>query len=227
MSLAIDTVEVLDNLLFQHTAATEIHAVAAAGSASEIVKTTPISIPDEAIAARVLFNNNYDNLGAAEVCVRVKYTKTTSRSSTGVPTKAEAQLCEWTKIDTVVLITGGGLGFLATDVADLSAATDVMFYIDCAIIESAVAHAGTEIIVQMRTEANPVEWCDLTSFIGVTGTGAAHLHPSHTDEAGQKILRVSNPTAVLGFSGKKIFLYESAALATCEIVYVTACGADA
>lgn len=223
--MAIDTIEVLDNLQFEQLNTTEIWAVDGEGSAFDAVKSYAVAIPESASAARVIFNNWYDT-AAAQVTVRVKCTKVTARSSTGVPTKTEnTQVCEWTAIEPAVLITGGGVGFLDSGIADLSAASDAVLHIDCALT-SAVAHTGTEIIVQIRSEdATPDEWTTLTSFVGPTGT-PFHLHPSGTAAAGQKVIAVANPTAGnLNHIGKWLFL-KNATIANSEKVYITQCGAD-
>jgi hypothetical protein len=103
---------------------------------------------------------------------------------------------------------------------------DAVLHIDCALT-SAVAHAGTEIIVQIRSEdATPDEWTTLVAFVGPTGT-SFHVHPSGTAAAGQKVIPVANPTAGnLNHIGKWIFL-KNATIANSEKVYQTQCGADA
>ena len=224
--MAIDTIEVLDNLQFEQLDTTEIWAIDGEGSAFDAVKSWAVAIPDGASAARVIFNNWYDT-AACQVTVRVKATKVTARSSTGVPTKTEnTQVCEWTAIEPAALITGGGVGFLDSGTLDCSAATDVLLHIDCALT-SAVAHTGTEIIVQIRSEdITPDEWTTFLPITSQTGT-PFHLHPSATAAAGQKVIAVANPTAGnLNHIGKWLFL-KNATIANSEKVYITQCGADA
>ena len=214
---AIDTIEVLDNLQFAQQTTTEIWAIDGEGSAYDCVKSYVIIIPDTASAARIIFNNNLD-LSACQVHVRVKVTKLTSMAS-GVPTKTEdTQVLEWTAI--------AAQGFLNSAIADLSAAIEATLHIDMALT-SAVAHTGTEIIVQIRSEdTTPDEWTTLTAFSGPTGT-PFHLHPNAICNAGQKVITVDNPTAGnLNHIGKFIFLV-NATVANSEICYQTACGADA
>ena len=221
--MAIDSIEVLDNLQFEQLVATEIWAIDGEGSAYDAVKSYAIVIPPSASAARVIFNNWYDT-AACQVTVRVKVTKLTA---IGTLAKTEnTQVLEWTSIAPAVLITGGGVGFLDSGVIDLSAAYEATLHIDCALT-SAVAHTGTEIIVQIRSEdATPDEWTTLCSFVGPTGT-PFHLHPSGTAAAGQKTILVANPTAGnLNHIGKFIFLL-NATVANSEICYQTQCGADA
>jgi len=221
--MAIDSIEVLDNLQFEQLVATEIWAIDGEGSVYDAVKSYAIVIPPSASVARVIFNNWYDT-AACQVTVRVKVTKLTA---IGTLAKTEnTQVLEWTNIAPAVLITGGGVGFLDSGVIDLSAAYEATLHIDCALT-SAVAHTGTEIIVQIRSEdATPDEWTTLCSFVGPTGT-PFHLHPSATAAAGQKTILVANPTAGnLNHIGKFIFLL-NATVANSEICYQTQCGADA
>lgn len=220
--MAIDAIEVLDNLQFEHLDTAEIWAIDGEGSAFDAVKSYAVTIPPDISAARVIFNNWYDT-AACQVHVRVKVTKLTA---IGTLTKTEnTQALEWTAIAPAVLITGGGVGFLDSGVIDLSAAYEATLHIDCALT-SAVAHTGTEIIVQVRSEdATPDEWTTLTSFVGPTGT-PFHLHPSGTAAAGQKSIAVANPTAGnLNHIGKWLFIVD-ATIASCEKVYITQCGAD-
>lgn len=221
--MAIDAIEVLDNLQYEQTATTEIWAIDGEGSAFDAVKSYAVVIPPSASAARVIFNNWYDTT-SCQVCVRVKVTKLTGITTL---TKTEnTQVIEWTAIEPAVLITGGGVGFLDSGVIDLSAAYETTLHIDCALT-SAVAHIGTEIIVQIRSEATtPAEWATLTSFLSQTGT-PFHMHPSGTAAAGQKSIAVANPTAGnLNHIGKWLFL-KNTTIAQSEMVYITQCGADA
>lgn len=221
--MAIDTIELLDNLQFEQLDTTEIWAIDGEGAAYDAVKSYAIVIPPSATAARVIFNNWYDT-AACQVTVRVKVTKVTA---IGTLAKTEnTQTLEWTDIAPAVLITGGGVGFLDSGVIDLSAAYEATLHIDCALT-SVVAHTGTEIIVQIRSEdATPDEWTTLTSFVGPSGT-PFHLHPSATADAAQKVIAVANPTAGnLNHIGKFIFL-KNATIANSEMCYQTQCGADA
>ena len=220
--MAVDAIEVLDNLQFEQPTDTQIWAIDGEGSAFDVVKSYAVVIPQSALAARVIFNNWYD-LTAATVAVRVKATKLTA---IGTLTKTEnTQVIEWTAIAPAVLITGGGVGFLDSGVIDLSDAYEATLHIDCAIIAT-TAHTGTEIIIQIRSEATtPAEWTTLTSFVGPTGT-AFTMAPSATAAAGQKTILVANPTAGnLNHIGKFIFL-RNATIANSEICYQTQCGAD-
>jgi hypothetical protein len=221
--MAIDSIEVLDNLQFEHLDTAEIWAIDGEGSAFDSVKSYAVSIPPSVSAARVIFNNWYDTV-ACQVTVRVKVTKLTGIAP--LAKTENTQVIDWTDIAPAVLITGGGVGFLDSGVIDLTAAFEATLHIDCALT-SAVAHTGTEIIVQVRSEdATPDEWTTLTSFVSQTGT-PFHLHPSGTAAAGQKTILVANPTAGnLNHIGKWIFI-KDATIANSEKVYQTQCGADA
>ncbi len=221
--MAIDTIEVLDNLRCEQLDTTEIWAIDGEGSAFDCVKSYAYSIPTPVKAARVVFNNWYDT-AACQVTVRVMVTGLTG---IGTLTKTEdVQIIEWTDIAPAVLITGGGVGFLDTGVIDLSTYYESIIHIDMALT-SAVAHTGTEIMVQIRKRTTtPPEWTMMNPFVGPTGT-PFHLHPSGTAAAGQKVIAVANPTAGnLNHIGKYLFL-KNATIANSEMVYITQCGADA
>ncbi len=212
---AADTIVVLDGIQFTKPDTADVWTVDGEGSAYQAVVTYAVMIPDTASGARVIFNNNYD-LGASQVHVRVKVTKVT-----GISTLAKTentQALEWTVI--------AAQGFLETGAIDLSAAYSALLHIDCAI-SSTTAHTGTEIIVQVRSEAALDEWTTLTSFTGPTGT-ATKSDFTAEEAAGQTILSITNPTAGnLNHLGKFIFLQDTVTVAQCEIAYITDCGADA
>lgn len=223
MTAAIDTIELLDNLQFSHADTAEIWAIDGEGSGFDVVKSFAVTIPASVVAARVIFNNMYDT-AASQVHVRVKCTKLT-----GIGTLAKTEnteVIDWTAIAAATLTGGANVGFLDSGVIDLSLAYEATLHIDIAIT-STTAHTGTEIIVQVRSEdATPDEWTTLTNFIGPTGT-AFHVHPSATANAGQKVIAIANPTAGnLNHIGKWLFIVD-ATIASCEKVYITACGADA
>jgi hypothetical protein len=223
MAAAIDTIEVLDNLQFQQTAAaSSVCHIVGAGTAFDCVKSYAIVIPPAVNAARVIFNNYYDT-GPCVVYARVKATLLT-----GIGTLAKTentQPLEWTAIAAATPTGGGGIGFLDSGVIDLSTAYEAVLHIDCALA-SAVAHTGTEITVQVRSEATtPAEWTTLTSFVGPTGTPVVVALKS-TANSGQKVVPIDNPTAASFTIGKWMFILNTTP-ASCEKIYVTAVGADA
>lgn len=211
----IDTIVVLDGLQFTKPATADVWTVDGEGSGFEAVKSYTYSVPCPSSGVRVIFNNNYDT-GASRVHVRVKCTKLT-----GIGTLAKTentQPLEWTAI--------AAQGILETGAIDVSGAYEALLHIDCAI-SSTTAHTGTEIRVQARSEAGLDEWSDLPSFVGPTGTATKSDFTSE-EAAGQTILSITNPTAGnLNHLGKFIFLEDTAAIAQCEIAYITDCGADA
>ena len=156
------------------------------------------------------------------VYVRVKATLLTA---IGTLAKTEnTQPLEWTAIAAATPTAGSGAGFLDSGVIDLATAYEAVLHIDCALT-TAVAHTGTEIIVQVRSEdATPDEWTTLTSFVGPIGTPVV-LPITATAAAGQKVIAIANPTAANATIGKWMFILDSTP-ASCEKIYVTAVGAD-
>ena len=213
---AIDTIELIDNLQFAKDNADDIWSIDGEGSSYEAVKNYAYNIPASASAARVIFNNNYD-LTPCRIHVRVKATLFTDIST---PAKTEnTQLQEWV----IVAVNS----YLATPLVDLSGVYAATLHIDIALT-SAVAHTGTEIIVQIRSEdATPDEWTNLPSFVGPTGT-PFKIDCATDSAAGQKVLSATNPTAGnLDHDGKKVFIEDTNTIAQCEIGFQTAHGADA
>lgn len=216
-----DTIVIQDNLT--HTQ--EVNAVlytidTATGS---VVGTYAIHIPLSASQARVLFNNNYDANGM-EAMVRVRLTKVTGMTTTGITKTENTEPLAWTVIPGNVT---DGTDITETGTIDVSASRGSTLHIDCCISEAG-AHTGTEIIVQVASEAGVDDaWTTLTKFIGPIGT-AATAGVIHTESAsGQKIISLTNPVAS-GFDwvGKFIFIKNNTP-ANSEIVYETVFGADA
>jgi len=211
----IDTIVVLDPIQFQKETTSDVWTIDGEGSAFEAVKSFAVSIPAAASGVRVIFNNNYDT-GASRVHVRVKVTKLTAIATL---TKTEnTQALEWTAVAAQAIQETGAI--------DVSGAYEAVLNIDCAI-SATTAHTGTEIIVQVRSEASLDEWSTLTRFVGPAGT-ATKSDFAAQEAAAQTILSITNPTAGnLNHLGKFIFLEDTATIAQCEIAYITDCGADA
>lgn len=211
-----DTITILDGLQFEKTATSDVFTIDGEGPAYEVVRTYAVVIPQDISAVRVVFNNNYD-LAASRVHVRVKVTKVTVLTNAGITKTEDTQLLEWTAIAAQAFLDAGTL-----DVSTVLAAT---LHIDCAL-SAAVAHTGTEIIVQGRKEAALDEWTDLARFIGPTGT-ATKSDCSGITAAGQVIVGVTNPaTGNLDHIGKFIFLEDTDTIAQCEIAYIIAQSGD-
>lgn len=211
-----DTITLLDGLQFTKTVTSDVWTIDGEGPAYEAVKTYAVVIPQDISGVRVVFNNNYD-LGASRVHVRVKVTKVTVLNNAGITKTENTQLLEWTAIAAQAFLDAGTL-----DVSALLAAT---LHIDCAL-SAAVAHTGTEIIVQGRKEATLNEWTDLARFIGPTGTATKSDCPGDT-AVGQTVVAVTNPvTGNLNHIGKFIFLEDTDTIAQCEIGYIIAQSGD-
>lgn len=211
----IDTIEVLDNLQFQHLNTADIYTVHADGRAGESVKTHAITLPMDVSGARVIINNNYGATGST-IIARVRLTKMTSISGPGKT--QNTQPLEWTSV------TRGS--YIESSEIDLSLAFAATLHVDIAIAGT-TAHLGTEIIVQVRKEATVDEWTEWCSPVSCAGLTAFKTDVASTAAAGQKVIAITNPTAGnLNHVCKNIFILD-ATIASCEIVWQTACGADA
>lgn len=212
---AIDTIEVLDNLQFEHLNTADIYTVHADGIAGESVKNHAIVLPPDASAARVIINNNYGATGST-IYARVKATKLTDISTLTKTQNTEP--LEWTSVALAAYVEAAEI-----DLSDAYAAT---LHIDIAIAGT-TAHLGTEILVQIRKEATVEEWTEWCRLISCSGLTAFKTDVGNTAAAGQKVIPVTNPTAGnLNHICKNIFILD-ATVANCEIAWQTACGADA
>jgi hypothetical protein len=212
---AVHTIEVLDNLQFEHLDTADIYTVHADGMAGESVKTHAIVLPPDASAARVIINNNYGATGST-IHARVKVT-----ALTGVSTLAKTQNTEplaWTSVALAAYVE-------ATEI-DLTAAYAATIHVDIAITGT-TAHLGTEILVQIRKEATVDEWTEWARLVSCAGLTAFKADVLSTAAASQKVIPIDNPTAGnLSHLCKNIFILD-ATVANCEIAWQTAVGADA
>jgi len=216
---AIDTIEVRDNLQFQHLNTADIYSVHADGFAGEAVETQGIEINAENIVGlRVIVNNNYGATGST-IMAKVRATGLVGMIPSKAPMKFQnQQLLEWTSVALAAVPP-------ASVELDLSFVRSVMLHLFCAIVGT-TAHLGTEFLVQVRNEATENEWTKLFSFIMCAGKTAFKTDVASTAESGQKVISVANPTAGnLNHLMKNLFILD-ATPENCEIVYVTACGAD-
>jgi hypothetical protein len=212
---AIDTIEVLDNLQFEHLNTADIYTVHADGVAGESVKTHAIVLPPDASAARVIINNNYGATGST-VAVRAKVTALTDIST--ITKTQNVQPLEWTSLALGAYVEG-------TEI-NLAGAYAATLHVDIAIVGT-TAHLGTEILVQIRKEATVDEWTEWARLVSCSGLTAFKADVANTAAAGQKVIAVANPTAGnLNHICKNLFILD-ATIAQCEIVWETACGADA
>ena len=214
---AVDTIEVLRNLQFQHLNTADIYTVHADGEAGESVVTVPILLPMNSSAAKVLISNN--GATGSQVHARVRVTDVSGMTTTTVTKNQATQPLEWTAIALNAAIVE------STEI-DLTNLFEPMVHIDVAITGT-TAHLGTDIIVEVRKEATVDEWTVWARLPVLSGLTAFKTDLSDTAEAGQKVIPIANPTAGnLNHINKRLFILD-ATVANCEIVWETACGADA
>ncbi|KKN70112.1 hypothetical protein LCGC14_0434370 [marine sediment metagenome] len=216
---AIDTIEILDGLDHEQDITTSIIYDIDSATA-EAVGTYAVAIPVTAKQVRVLFNNNYDPNGSS-VHVRVRLTKVTSNTT---PTKTEnTEPLAWFEI---AGNAGDDTMFKETGSIDVSASFETTLHIDCAL-SSTTAHTGTEIIVQISSEAGvDGSWTDVARFIGPTGTAISNAFAA-TEPAGETVIAIANPVANNLDNVGKFKFVENTVVADSEIIYQTEVGADA
>ena len=217
MAIAADTIEILNGLDHEQDITTSIlYGIdSATGSA---VSAQAIAIPFSASQVNIVFNNDYD-LDGSTVFVRVRVTKTTAVDTLAKTENTEA--LAW------VEIPGGATEdhIIETGSIDVSASYSTTVHIDVCL-SSTTAHTGTEVIVQIASEAGvDGSWTDLTRYVCCVGT-AISAALTATEPAGETVLAISNPVASgFDWDGKNLFC-ENTVAADCEIVYQTEHGAD-
>ena len=201
-----DTITILDGLVHtqQQTTASLYDIDSATISA---VGTFPIAMPFSASQARVIFNNQFDPNGSTVAC-RVRLSEVTSIT---VPTKIETvQALEWTDL--------AQAGVLETGTIDLSADFDSTLHIDCCL-SSTTAHTGTEIIVQIASEAAVDDaWTTLRAFLGPIGTAISAAMPAE-EASGQTVIGLTNPVTNNFDNDGKFKFFKNGTIANSEIVY--------
>jgi len=217
--VAIDTIEVLDNLQFEHLNTADIYTVHADGELGESVVTIPVELPMDATAARVLINNNYGATGS-QIHARVRVIDVSGITTTTVTKGQDTQPLEWTAI---------ALGAALVESAEINLTNlyKATILIDIAITGT-TAHLGTEIIVEIRKEAAVEEWTIWPNrFTVLSGKTAFKTDLSDTAAAAQKVIPIANPVAGnLNHINKRLFILD-ATVANCEIVWQNAFGLDA
>jgi len=216
---AVDTIEILDGLDHEQDQTTSVIFDIDSATA-EAVGSYAVNIPLSASQARVIFNNNYDPDGSS-VHVRVRVTKVTSITT---PTKTEnTEALAWFEVAGNVT---DGTDFKETGSIDVSASWATTLHIDCCL-SSTTAHTGTEIIVQVASEAAvDGSWSTLTKFIGPVGTAISIVF-AETEPAGETVIAIANPTAGNFDNVGKFKFVENTVVADSEIIYQTEVGADA
>jgi len=213
---AVDTIEVLDNLQFEHLDTADIYTVHADAEAGESVEQRTVILPMNASAARVLISNN--GATGSQVHARVRETKVTGMTQTTVTKTQNSQSLEWTAIALNAAI-------IESAEIDLTNIFEAMVHIDMAITGT-TAHLGTDVIVMVRKEATVDEWTVWSRFSMLSGKTAFKTDVASTAAAAQKVISIANPTAGnLNHINKRLFILD-ATVANCEIVWETACGAD-
>ena len=215
---AVDTIEVLDNLDFEHLNTADIYSVHADGELGEAVVCKPIYVPClSLLGARVLINNN--GATGSTVIARVRETKTSGITTTTVTKTQNTQSMEWNSIALNAAIVAG------TEIT-LTNIYELLIHVDVALVGT-TAHLGTEIIVEVRKEATVSEWTVYQRLSVLSGKTAFKMDVADTAAAAQKVIDVLNPTAGnLNHINKRLFILD-ATPANSEIVWQTACGADA
>jgi hypothetical protein len=213
---AIDTIEVLSNLQFEHLNTADIYTVHADAQVGESVITVPFVVDPTLSGVKVIINNNYGATGST-VAARVRATCVTALDADGITKSQNTQLLEWTSIALA--------NWQESSEIALSAILQCTLHIDVALIGT-TAHLGTEIIIEGRKEATVNEWTVIGRF-AVLNVTAFKTDVLSTAAAGQKVIPVNNPTAGnLNHICKFIFILD-ATIANSEICFQTACGADA
>lgn len=214
---AIDTIEVLDNLQFEHLNTADIYTVHADGQAGESLVTIPVILPMNASAARVLISNN--GATGSQVHARVRVTSVTGITATTVTKTQNVEPLAWTAIALNAVIVE------STEI-NLENIMEPMLHIDIAITGT-TAHLGTEFIVEVRKEATVEEWTIWHRASALSGITAFKTDVADTAAAAQKVIDIANPVAGnLNHINKRLFILD-ATVANSEIVWQTACGADA
>lgn len=126
-----------------------------------------------------------------------------------VPTKSVSQVLEWTLIDSDDVQT--------TETITVTGNYAHILHIDCCLA-STDAHEGTEIIVQISSEADVNDsWTNWRRFVGPTGTATKS---DCNDASSGTTVYVTNPaTGNLDHDGKFIFIYDTATIANSTIAY--------
>lgn len=218
MATAIDTIVVLDGILFQKETTSDIYTQDHATNSA--VYSTGIRIPVEYKAARVIYNATYDPNGG-RVHYRTRLLRVTSNTT---PTKTANQGDAWQAVTPSALAAS----VVASSDFDVSASFGSMLAIDVCQSSVTANTTGIEVIVQGRKTDSIDDWQEITRFIVLALPAAVKSDFAAQEAAGQTTLSVTNPTTgKLHQAGKYIFLEDTATIAQSEIAYLTEGGADA
>ena len=133
--------------------------------------------------------------------------------------KSTAEVDAWAKVTKQTSRLGAEV-----DVTDAYEAT---LHIDCALGEAAVAHTGTEIIVQTSSSTlnENDNWSTLVKLIGPVGTAISTIFAA-TEAAGVTSIAITDPVTNNQDNDNKHKFVENTTAADCEIVYQTANSGD-
>lgn len=203
-----DTITILDGLDHEQDQTTSI-IYDIDSATTEAVGAYAVGVPVSASQARVVFNNTFDADGST-VFVRVRLTKVTDKDT---PTKTEnTEALAWQEIAQDAVLESGSI--------DVSASFNTTLHIDCAL-SSTTAHTGTEIIVQIASEAGvDGSWTDIARFIGPIGTAVSTAFAA-TEPAGETTIAITNPVTNNMDNDGKFKFVENTVAADSEIVYQT------
>lgn len=139
------------------------------------------------------------------------------------PTKTETtEALGWT----LFTDTGDAAGIKTTGSIDVSDSYDTTLHIDvCA--GTAAAHEGTEVIVQISSEAGvDGSWTTLTRYIALAGFTFVKVDCNDVN-SGTTVFVTNPATGGLDHDGKEVFLYDVATIANSQIMYQIDNSADA
>jgi len=158
-----------------------------------------------------------------ENTIRVRLTKTTGMTTTGITKTENTEPLAWTTLPGNVT---DGTDMKETGTIDISGSRSSTLHIDCCISEAG-AHTGVEIIVQIASEAGVDDaWTTLVKFHGPVGTAISAVLPGN-EAAAQTEIGITNPVANNFDNDGKFKFMRNDTTANCEIVFQTLHGADA
>lgn len=203
-----DTITILDGLTHTQEQTTAVLYDIDNATVSA-VGTYAIHVPLSASQARVIFNNKYDPDGSTVAC-RVRVTQTTGMTTTGITKTETTQSLEWTDV------AQGGV--TETGTIDVSDSRGTTLHIDCCL-SSTTAHTGTQIIVQIASEAGVDDaWTTLNQFVGPTGTAISAAMPAE-EAIGQTVIGLTNPVTNNFDNDGKFKFFKNGTIANSEIVF--------
>ena len=218
MALTADFLYFLNGTDHEHTTADDILSIdSATGSA---VSNKAVSVPTSVSQVNVIINNDYD-LDGKDVTARVRVTKLTDPTAGAIVKTETTEAMAWTAVPDGAA-EGHNIETGSIDVSDCLSAT---LHIDVCMSEAG-AHTGTEVIVQVGSEASvDGSWSDLVRYVCCVGT-AVKMDCADTTTAGDSDMLTVNPVASgFDWDGKNLFILCDT-IANSEIVYQTEHGAD-